>query len=98
MTKANLLSSIRIRIPSVMRILKLVLICVCFKALAQNEKIYTLDQCIAHALKNNENLKTAGLNVELQDNRIAKTQAKWLKETLSIRRGSSTASILTMRI
>lgn len=49
-----------------MRILKLVLICLCLKAVSQNEKIYSLDQCIDLALKNNENLKTAGLNVELQ--------------------------------
>lgn len=49
-----------------MRILKFMLICLCFKAVAQNDKIYSLDQCIALALKNNENLKTAGLNIELQ--------------------------------
>lgn len=49
-----------------MRILKLILVCLSFKAFSQNEKIYSLDQCIALALKNNENLKTAGLNIELQ--------------------------------
>jgi cobalt-zinc-cadmium resistance protein CzcA len=51
-----------------MRLTAIFALLYCLNAFAQNApgKIYSLQQCIDISLKNNENLNTAGLNVELQ--------------------------------